>query len=483
VVGAAEGEDGGSTAAGGSAVLLADVADKSTLTAQLAEELAGLRKSRARHDPGRVLVDMAVAVADGATTISDVAVLADQAALFGAVASDSTCWRLLERLDTARLGAVGRARAAAREVVWAQRAELSGQAFPPAKAAGRELPGLVIDLDAPRIVLNVLFAIRVFLVPPCRSPAACNATRLVRATANRRCVPVTCRIEQATARGTGASPPIDAHRARPPARNRPSECSRDRNASAASRRRAGHGCGNVLAGAGRGPVGEAGQYRQAVDAVGQNVVQHEYEPDPAVDQVGHEDGRPQRAGPRQRLADDRGRDVEQRLLVTGGQAPSEPHMSGGVEFRVVDPHRAATPERLPHQPLPQARDGPDPLGQHPLGRLDVERRPRIEHDHGAEMLGHRAAALHREQREIRRARPLDGTTRHLTSTAPVARPARMQREPSPPTITIGRMCCGAGMTPRCPPSAGAGRGRRPPCRHKHRFPGPGTTSWCGLSTG
>ena len=118
--------------------LLADVADKSTLTAQLAEELAGLRKSRARHDPGRVLVDMAVAVADGATTISDVAVLADQAALFGAVASDSTCWRLLERLDTGRLGAVGRARAAAREVVWAQRAELSGQAFPPAEAAGRE---------------------------------------------------------------------------------------------------------------------------------------------------------------------------------------------------------------------------------------------------------------------------------------------------------------------------------------------------------
>ena len=50
---------------------------------------------------------MAVAVADGATTISDVAVLADQAALFGAVASDSTCWRLLDRLDTAQLGAVG----------------------------------------------------------------------------------------------------------------------------------------------------------------------------------------------------------------------------------------------------------------------------------------------------------------------------------------------------------------------------------------
>ena len=86
--------------------LLADVADRTTLTAELSEAVVGLRKRRARHDPGRVLVDMAVAVADGARTISDVAVLADQAALFGAVASDSTCWRLLDQLDTARLGAV-----------------------------------------------------------------------------------------------------------------------------------------------------------------------------------------------------------------------------------------------------------------------------------------------------------------------------------------------------------------------------------------
>ena len=82
--------------------LLADVADQTTLTGQLSQTLAGLRKPRARHDPGRVLVDMAVAVADGATTISEVAVLADQAALFGPVASDSTCWRLLDRLDTVR---------------------------------------------------------------------------------------------------------------------------------------------------------------------------------------------------------------------------------------------------------------------------------------------------------------------------------------------------------------------------------------------
>ncbi len=146
--------DGGGVVSHAGSRLLADVADRATLTAQLAEELAGLRKPRARHDPGRVLVDMAVALADGATTISDVAVLADQAELFGSVASDSTCWRLLDRLDAAQLGAVARARAAAREVVWAQRAELTGQPFPPARAAGRVLPGLVIDLDASIVVCH-----------------------------------------------------------------------------------------------------------------------------------------------------------------------------------------------------------------------------------------------------------------------------------------------------------------------------------------
>jgi hypothetical protein len=83
-----------------------------------------------------------------------VAALADQAALFGPVASDSTCWRLLDQLDAARLGAVASARAAAREVVWAQRAELTGDPFPAARAAGRELPGLVIDLDASLVVCH-----------------------------------------------------------------------------------------------------------------------------------------------------------------------------------------------------------------------------------------------------------------------------------------------------------------------------------------
>jgi hypothetical protein len=99
-------------------------------------------------------VDLAVAVADGAECISDIAVLADQAALFGPVASDSTCWRLLDQLDDHRLGLIGAARAAAREVVWAQRAEATGTAFGPARAAGRALPGLVLDVDASIVICH-----------------------------------------------------------------------------------------------------------------------------------------------------------------------------------------------------------------------------------------------------------------------------------------------------------------------------------------
>ncbi|OJY44377.1 hypothetical protein [Pseudonocardia sp. 73-21] len=97
-----------------------------------------------------MLVDMTVAVACGATTISDIAMLAGQAELSGTVASDSTCWRLLDRLDTAGLGAVARARSAAREVVWVQHAELSGAPFPPATAADKVLPGSSPPLWATR---------------------------------------------------------------------------------------------------------------------------------------------------------------------------------------------------------------------------------------------------------------------------------------------------------------------------------------------
>jgi hypothetical protein len=135
--------------------LLADLADATTLTSELSEVLTGLRRPRARHDPGRVLVDLAVAIADGAETISDIAVLVDQSELFGPVASDTTCWRLLEALDEPKQAAVAAARARAREVAWAQRAETTGRAFARSRVAGTEgIEALVIDLDAHVLVCH-----------------------------------------------------------------------------------------------------------------------------------------------------------------------------------------------------------------------------------------------------------------------------------------------------------------------------------------
>jgi hypothetical protein len=89
--------------------LLADLGDRTSLTAGLSDALVGLGRPGVRHDPGRVLAELAVAVAEGAECIGDIAVLADQLALFGAVASDSTVWRLLDRLGAAELAQVAAA--------------------------------------------------------------------------------------------------------------------------------------------------------------------------------------------------------------------------------------------------------------------------------------------------------------------------------------------------------------------------------------
>jgi hypothetical protein len=69
--------------------LLADVAEATGLSSACSDALAGLRRRRRGiHDPGRIVVDLAVMLADGGQAISDLAVLRDQTALFGPVASD-----------------------------------------------------------------------------------------------------------------------------------------------------------------------------------------------------------------------------------------------------------------------------------------------------------------------------------------------------------------------------------------------------------
>jgi hypothetical protein len=140
--------------------LIADVADRTTLTGLLSAVFAHRTAAQTAHDPGRVLTDLAVMIANGGECISDIAALADQAAVFGQVASDSTCWRVLNSITATDLDAIAAARAAARVVAWAQRAEQTGHALPASLVAGtpllddRDRPVLVIDDDATIVVTH-----------------------------------------------------------------------------------------------------------------------------------------------------------------------------------------------------------------------------------------------------------------------------------------------------------------------------------------
>lgn len=100
--------------------LLCDLADRLGLSEGLSLAMAPTKRRRSGHDRGRVLIDLAVALADGGTAISDLAVLAGQPALFGEVASIPTAWRTLAAVDEAALGRIAAARAQARRRAWAQ---------------------------------------------------------------------------------------------------------------------------------------------------------------------------------------------------------------------------------------------------------------------------------------------------------------------------------------------------------------------------
>jgi len=122
------------------AVMLLATARVSGLAKALGDELMPWRTARAVHDPGKTVLDLAVAIALGGDCLADVAVVRAQPELFGPVASDPTVSRLLdalaERPDEA-IGGIRAARAAARAAVWAHRLP-----FAP------EEQQVVVDLDA-----------------------------------------------------------------------------------------------------------------------------------------------------------------------------------------------------------------------------------------------------------------------------------------------------------------------------------------------
>jgi hypothetical protein len=114
----------------------------------LSQNLARWRAPRAVHDPGKIIADLAAAVALGGDCLADIAVLREQPELAGPVASDPVVSRLVSTLaaDGPRaLKAVRSARAAARERAWA----LAGDAAP---GAGGAL--VTVDLDATIVIAH-----------------------------------------------------------------------------------------------------------------------------------------------------------------------------------------------------------------------------------------------------------------------------------------------------------------------------------------
>lgn len=126
--------------------LLADVAAAAGVPEAFDDAAGGRRRRRSAHAPGRVLTDLAVLLADGGETITDLAVLRHQPGLFGPVASTATAWRVLDLVDDGVLGELKRARAVARERAWLLRGE-AGRPVPTVRCGGVAVPGLVIDVD------------------------------------------------------------------------------------------------------------------------------------------------------------------------------------------------------------------------------------------------------------------------------------------------------------------------------------------------
>jgi hypothetical protein len=129
--------------------LIRALSDTTGLTGGLSRALASPRLLV--HDRGRVLADLACAIADGGEAISDFRVIGDQQELFGPVASVPTAWRALSEIATGGTRTAGRITAAvnaARRKSWAAIAARHG-ALPGVRVADKVLEGVTcIRLDA-----------------------------------------------------------------------------------------------------------------------------------------------------------------------------------------------------------------------------------------------------------------------------------------------------------------------------------------------
>lgn len=129
------------------AVLLRRCADKTGLTSGLSAALARRRGLLPGWDRGVVLMQLAVAICLGATSMAEIALLKHQSSVFGAAPSGSTVRRGLDELDDKTRARIAKARAQVRARVWDLLKHHDG-GFPWVGLAGKILSGwVVVDLD------------------------------------------------------------------------------------------------------------------------------------------------------------------------------------------------------------------------------------------------------------------------------------------------------------------------------------------------
>lgn len=125
--------------------LLLRTAEKTGLTSALPKALAPWRKPLASHDPGKILLDLAITLAVGGDCLADISQLRAHPEVFGRVASDPTVSRLIAALAAdapTAFAAIATARRVARAHAWAA----AGANAPDHEIA--ESHPLTIDLDA-----------------------------------------------------------------------------------------------------------------------------------------------------------------------------------------------------------------------------------------------------------------------------------------------------------------------------------------------
>jgi hypothetical protein len=127
------------------ALLLRESVRVAGLDRGLSTALSRWRPAGARHDPGKVLLDVATAGALWGDCLADLAAVRAQPSIFGTVASDPTVSRLFATLAgdvDAAVAAIRSARADARAAVWARRRPLAG--VPGTRTGGQ----VIVDIDA-----------------------------------------------------------------------------------------------------------------------------------------------------------------------------------------------------------------------------------------------------------------------------------------------------------------------------------------------